>query len=387
VIKQGAAIWIAVSLGIVVLAVFFGWALLVPAADWLASHDIGNSAGTSLETARNNARGNILALTAGLAGFGALVFTARNFALQRRALTLTQRTSEDNAELARRTLEHSEQSQQRMHELAKETARENAYDASQRRITELYVKAIEQVGHEKATVRLGGLYSLERLAQGQPEQRQLIVDFICAYLRMPFKPKALPITGSATFFLDIPAANELCRRIVDENVGETESNQEIQVRTAAQRILARHFSASRYRSTKAFPDSYWPRIKIDLTGAVLINLDFSACRLDYSDFRHAKFLGMTMFNSAEFINEAKFEHAMFAGKASLHDVIFYSYTGFSDADFSQSPDFQRASTPYPSRHVWPADWSVMPPSSGAEMGRLGHNGDAGPDDDEIVFWP
>jgi hypothetical protein len=58
------------------------------------------------------------------------------------------------------------------------------------RITELYTKAVEQLGSEKAPVRLGGLYALERLAQDNKEHRQTIVNVICAYLRMPFSPRA-----------------------------------------------------------------------------------------------------------------------------------------------------------------------------------------------------
>jgi hypothetical protein len=61
-------------------------------------------------------------------------------------------------------------------------AQDTSYDASQQRITELYSKAVEQLGHEKAPVRLGGLYALERLAQDNMEQRQTIVDVVCAYL-------------------------------------------------------------------------------------------------------------------------------------------------------------------------------------------------------------
>ncbi len=51
-------------------------------------------------------------------------------------------------------------------------------DATQRRITELYTKAVEQLGSDKAPVRLGGLYALERLAQDNPSQRQTIVNVI-----------------------------------------------------------------------------------------------------------------------------------------------------------------------------------------------------------------
>jgi hypothetical protein len=58
-------------------------------------------------------------------------------------------------------------------------------DATERRITELYTKAADQLGSDQAPVRLAGLYALERLAHSTVEHRQTIVDVICAYLRMP----------------------------------------------------------------------------------------------------------------------------------------------------------------------------------------------------------
>jgi hypothetical protein len=45
-------------------------------------------------------------------------------------------------------------------------------DATERRITELYTKAADQLGSEKAPVRLAGLYALERLVQNAPNLRQ-----------------------------------------------------------------------------------------------------------------------------------------------------------------------------------------------------------------------
>jgi hypothetical protein len=61
-------------------------------------------------------------------------------------------------------------------------------DATERRITELYTKAAGQLGSDKAPVRLAGLHALERLAQNTLEQRQTIMDVICAYLCMPYIP-------------------------------------------------------------------------------------------------------------------------------------------------------------------------------------------------------
>ncbi|XVV11208.1 hypothetical protein ACQP2X_41215 [Actinoplanes sp. CA-131856] len=81
-----------------------------------------------------------------------------------------QRLSEHTHELELRRQEHTE------------------FDASQRRITEMYTQAVEQIGHADAAVRLGGLYALERVAQNNPTQRQTVVNVICAYLRMPYVP-------------------------------------------------------------------------------------------------------------------------------------------------------------------------------------------------------
>lgn len=143
------------------LVVALAWVLFVPAADWLARHDIGHATGSTLETARNNARGNLLALAAGLAGFGALLFTARNFALQRRSLELSQRTFEENAELARRTLELTEQGQ----------------------VTDRYTKAIEQLGSDTLDIRIGGIYGLERIARDSARDHPAIMEVLSTFIR------------------------------------------------------------------------------------------------------------------------------------------------------------------------------------------------------------
>jgi glycerol uptake facilitator-like aquaporin len=57
-----------------------------------------------------------------------------------------------------------------------------------RQVTETYTKAVEQLGHDEAPVRLGALYSLVSLAQDNPPRRQTVVDVLCAYLRMPYTP-------------------------------------------------------------------------------------------------------------------------------------------------------------------------------------------------------
>ncbi|MGH3901639.1 MAG: hypothetical protein ACRDTA_25975 [Pseudonocardiaceae bacterium] len=74
---------------------------------------------------------------------------------------------------------------QRSTELILEHQRE---DAVEQRITTLYTHVVDQLGSDRAPIRLGGLYALERLAQNNPRQRQTVVNVICAYLCMSYAP-------------------------------------------------------------------------------------------------------------------------------------------------------------------------------------------------------
>src|ERR1700733_5297753 len=154
--KRGRKIacWVAGGLAVVAAIFVVGWALLVPAADWLARHDASHATGTSLATARNNAQGNLLALAAGLAGFGALIFTARTFILQRRTLELTQQDQQDTHRL-------TEQGQ----------------------VTDRYIKAIEQLGSDKLDVRVGAIYALERIARDSAADHPTVIEVLAMFIR------------------------------------------------------------------------------------------------------------------------------------------------------------------------------------------------------------
>ncbi|QWF84282.1 hypothetical protein [Amycolatopsis sp. CA-230715] len=93
-----------------------------------------------------------------------------------------------HAELAQRdrVQAHAERVAETNRLHAERTAADARVDAEARRITELYIKASEQLGSDKAPVRMAGFYALERLAQDNEGQRQTVVDVLCAYLRMPY---------------------------------------------------------------------------------------------------------------------------------------------------------------------------------------------------------
>jgi hypothetical protein len=67
-----------------------------------------------------------------------------------------------------------------------ETQEKNKADlaiARDKQTTELYVKAIEQLGSEKLQIRLGGVYALERIARESAKDHWTIMEVLTAFVR------------------------------------------------------------------------------------------------------------------------------------------------------------------------------------------------------------
>ncbi|MFB7507649.1 pentapeptide repeat-containing protein [Streptomyces broussonetiae] len=170
------------------------------------------------------------------------------------------------------------------------------FDARERRITELYTAAAGQLASDSAPVRLAGLYALERLAQDHPDHRQTIVNVICAYLRMPFSS---------------PRPAEL-------NAAESWEQERV-VRITAQGILTSHLYVGGSRGDDAsWPlnpspqePKFWPGMELDLSGAVLLDFEFTGRRVEMATFDEARFVGTANFAHAEFTGHASFDKAHF----------------------------------------------------------------------------
>lgn len=146
--------WRGFAMGIAaaVCGIALVWALFGPAAVWLAHHDLGTARGSVLETALQNARSAYLTLAAGILAAGALVYTARN------------------------------------HRLSQEG-----------QVTDRYTKAIEQLGSDKPSVRIGGIFALERIALDSARDHPTVMEVLCAFLRE--QPASSRPGGSLALFL------------------------------------------------------------------------------------------------------------------------------------------------------------------------------------------
>jgi uncharacterized protein YjbI with pentapeptide repeats len=188
-------------------------------------------------------------------------------------------------------------------------------------VTERYTTAVEQLGHEKAPVRLGALYSLVHLAQDNPDYRQTVVDVVCAYLRMPYSP--------------VP--------------GQSPAQEELQARKTAQHLLADHLRRppeTSYQDAQLLPRSpqqnFWPGISLELTGATLVDFTFEQVSVIQALFDGATFQGTTWFRWATFQTIAGFDEVTFDGHARFDEATFQGITRFDRATFQRTAAFRKA---------------------------------------------
>jgi len=233
--------------------------------------------------------------------------------------------------------ERSHDLELRKQELERRKQEHTEADAADRRITELYAKAVEQLGSADAAVRLGGLYALERVAQNNPDQRQTIVDVICAYLRMPYMPPTKPNPAQQP---DAAPAGPIVST-AGSTASTRDPRQELQVRLTAQRILTNHLRRpddvlpADLDSLEVSPSRlFWPRTDLDITGATLVNWTFDECAVRSSRFDEASFVGDASFSRAAFTGDASFGEATFGGSASFGEATFVGDVSFSRVTFA-----------------------------------------------------
>lgn len=284
--------WLAL-LGLLV-AVLLGWLvldLLLAEADRATQPD-------TRATLRVDAIRTGLTVVAGTGGGLALLLAARRQWINERGQRHQEAVAARDQAHRDRVQEHAEAVADAGQRHQERQAAAAEHDAAERRLTELYVRAIELVGSDNPAVRLGGLHALERLGQDNPGQRPTIVAVLCAYLRMP----------------------------APGDPRETE------VRRTAQRMLTRHLRAD--------GDGWWPGIALDLTGARLDDFDAAGCTLVDLDLTGAVCTGTTSFAGAV-------AHGRLRLAAEFADVVFDDLTGdaevvLDDARCTGRVSFDRA---------------------------------------------
>ncbi|MEV6238668.1 pentapeptide repeat-containing protein [Lentzea sp. NPDC051838] len=239
--------------------------------------------------------------------------------------------------------------------LQREVSDTTVVDSTERRITDQYSKAIEQLGHEKAAVRLGAIYSLERLAQEHPGHRQTVVDVFCSYLRLPF---------------DVPTGRknaEYRRRLTSD---ESRAFAELEVRHTIQEMLWTHLGDPDQREVGS---KRWPDIDLDLSRAILVDPVLRQLKVrdlkcegtvvhGIADFRHLRVTGFAAIGGARF-----------HGQALFSDAVFATHFGLIDCDFAARADFSGMKIPKLSVNLLRSRFRGEVDLSGCTLHNLGVN--------------
>ncbi|NYJ32366.1 pentapeptide repeat-containing protein [Nocardiopsis aegyptia] len=220
-------------------------------------------------------------------------------------------------------------SYRRQHATEAEGERENT-----KLFTERFTVATAQLGDAEPAIRLAGVHALANLADDAPEGKdelvQMVVDVLCAYLRMPYEPLPKPLPDDA-----------------DPELAETRRKRELwfaslrEVRHTVIRIIGNHLRT----------DTRWRGKDYDFTGV----------SFDGGELKGARFSGgRVSFEGAQFAGgQVSFEGASFSGgRVSFEGAQFTGgQVTFSDAEFCggrvyfTSAEFGGGDVPFASARV------------------------------------
>ncbi|MEV0649930.1 pentapeptide repeat-containing protein [Phytomonospora sp. NPDC050363] len=222
--------------------------------------------------------------------------------------------------------------------LAARAAADARYDADEKRAQELFVKAVEQLGHAAAAVRVGALHALDALGQEHEGRRRAVMDVWCAYLRMPppEKPDAEEGKPARPWWTDLIRPRRKTRPPPEPTPQEaTWPAEELQVRATAQRLITEHLhppdKLNRKKKQPKPSGAFWGAMDIDLSGAHLHYFNLSNYRL-----------GKAMFDGVTFHGGAGFDGVIFHGDAGFNGATFHGNAGFELATFNGNARFYRA---------------------------------------------
>jgi hypothetical protein len=94
-----------------------------------------------------------------------------------------------------------------------------------------------------------------------------------------------------------------------------------------------HAAAKAQRRGPSSQRTFWPGISLNLTGAALVEFDFTRVSVVQARFDAATFHGSASFIGATFQDSASFTGADFQGSASFYGATFQGDVWFNGADF------------------------------------------------------
>ena len=213
-----------------------------------------------------------------------------------------------------------------------------------------YTTAIEQLSNDKASIRLGGVYTLVGLVdewlsdekttpslEKRRKEGQVIINNLCAYIRSPF-----PLAERAEQ-LDKDYAKDL----------QNDFDGDIEKSDADKRAFARNKAAleEECQVRQSIIKEICERLQeFDAPGSwSKFDYDFSNAYFFYPiGFTNSYFGASSKFSGATFTDDANFSGATFTDDANFSGATFNDYADFNGAKFTDNTHFSWAKFTYTS---------------------------------------
>ena len=210
-----------------------------------------------------------------------------------------------------------------------------------------YTKAVEQLADEKATVRLGGIYTLVGLVdewltddtlevEEQQKEGQVIINNLCSYIRSPFT-----LALKAEMF---EGDSEPDNYEGDFSKDQAAFHEEQDVRRTIFVEMSKRSSTFTRDAIRTVIDTFpgmWSDFEFDFSRAPIF-YPLNAVTIEKGNFSGARFYAGANFVEATFTCNADFSGATFTKTADFYGATFTKTADFSDAKFTQDANFSWA---------------------------------------------
>lgn len=204
-----------------------------------------------------------------------------------------------------------------------------------------YAKAIEQLADDKSTVRLGGVYSLVKLADEwltdsktvpeeieRIEEGQIIINSLCSYIQSPYSlaEKRILIEAVDTFEESWDKfTNERAALYAEQRIRQVIFN-EISKRS------------SKYNNNNEIESGKWSMLEFNFTRSSIF-YSLNDINLENANFSNSIFYGITNFCGSIFYRGVNFTGASFEEDANFFNATFRGDADFTEAFFKKDTDF------------------------------------------------
>ncbi len=181
-----------------------------------------------------------------------------------------------------------------------ETAQGQSETAQQGLLNDRYQKGAEMLGSEVLTVRLGGIYALQRLAEEHPEQYHIqIMELFCAFVRNPAGESENRVLWHYDGHGLAPSLREDVQAVMSAIGSRSEAGIDIEKATKSFKLNLRKAALQGIQLTEA-----------NLSGALLAGADLSVAMLENAEMQDITFTGANL--SRAFFHSANLSGASFA---------------------------------------------------------------------------